>query len=261
MGKIKYLMMFVNCFISQFILSQQYEITYEVAYKATKSDTLKLKNFYVLKLDSEKRESIFTSLKYENSLNITIYKNFNRNEFTSYESILNNNYSINYNFNYSAWKLENIQKDILGYSCRKAIISFGGRDWEAWYTNDISLQDGPYKFYGLPGLILEIYSRDGDYNFTMKGLMKKNLTVSKPTAIPLNTIAKEKEFKLKIISDPASQYRNQMLQLKSNNMGISVSFNGKEITQKETEQRIINDFEKWRKEHDNPIEKDHIWIK
>lgn len=55
------------------------------------------------------------------------------------------------------WKLKNESKKILGFKCFKAFTSFRGREYTAWYAPDIAISEGPWKFYGLPGLILEIY--------------------------------------------------------------------------------------------------------
>lgn len=52
----------------------------------------------------------------------------------------------------------------------KASCRFGGRDWVAWYAPEISVSEGPYKFYGLPGLIVKLDSEDGDYSFSLQSL-------------------------------------------------------------------------------------------
>ena len=49
---------------------------------------------------------------------------------------------------------------IANYKCKKAITKFRGRDYVAYYTNEIANQGGPWKFDGLPGFILKIYSKD-----------------------------------------------------------------------------------------------------
>ncbi|MFA6334102.1 MAG: GLPGLI family protein [Bacteroidales bacterium] len=46
-------------------------------------------------------------------------------------------------------------KTILGYECFKATTSFRGRDYEAWFAPSIPIPLGPWKFSGLPGLILK----------------------------------------------------------------------------------------------------------
>jgi GLPGLI family protein len=68
-------------------------------------------------------------------------------------------------------KLQNWEFDkngdttILGYKCKRASIAFAGRRYTAWYTKDIAIQDGPYKFSGLPGLILKIQSNCNEHIF------------------------------------------------------------------------------------------------
>lgn len=46
-------------------------------------------------------------------------------------------------------------KTILGLPCNQLFFKFRGRHYEAYYTPEISIPDGPYKFIGAPGLILE----------------------------------------------------------------------------------------------------------
>ncbi len=64
------------------------------------------------------------------------------------------------------WKL-NTAKDttILGYKCYKAACRFAGRDYVAWYTPDIPISNGPYKFTGLPGLILSVADTKNQHRF------------------------------------------------------------------------------------------------
>jgi GLPGLI family protein len=58
------------------------------------------------------------------------------------------------------WKIEQETKIILGYNCQKATIRFRGRDFVVYFTSEIPFSDGPWKFSGLPGLILEVKSDD-----------------------------------------------------------------------------------------------------
>lgn len=48
------------------------------------------------------------------------------------------------------------QKKIGDLLCRKATVNFRGRNYIAWYASEIPLGYGPYKFQGLPGLIVKI---------------------------------------------------------------------------------------------------------
>ena len=54
-----------------------------------------------------------------------------------------------------AWKLSEETKIVAGFLCQKATGWFRGRTWEVWFTSKIPISAGPWKLYGLPGLILE----------------------------------------------------------------------------------------------------------
>jgi GLPGLI family protein len=55
------------------------------------------------------------------------------------------------------WKLVNETKQISKFNCQKATTTFRGRNYIAWFTTEIPISMGPWKFNGLPGLILELY--------------------------------------------------------------------------------------------------------
>lgn len=67
------------------------------------------------------------------------------------------------------WTTADETKEIEGYTVKKATTSFRGRQYTAWYAEDIPISEGPYLFYGLPGLILEIYDDQNHYHFTLNG--------------------------------------------------------------------------------------------
>jgi len=57
------------------------------------------------------------------------------------------------------WKINSVnKKNILGFDCEQAIANYRGSLIEAYFTTEIPLPFGPYKFKGLPGLILEVNS-------------------------------------------------------------------------------------------------------
>lgn len=71
------------------------------------------------------------------------------------------------NWNISAEKVK-----IGSYNTQKATTEFGGRQWVAWFAADIPLQDGPYKFHGLPGLIVKVEDAEKNYSWELKGNRK-----------------------------------------------------------------------------------------
>ncbi|MDR6517295.1 GLPGLI family protein [Chryseobacterium camelliae] len=72
------------------------------------------------------------------------------------------------------WKISDETDNVLGYFVQKAELNFAGRKWTAWFSKDIPLQDGPYKFYGLPGLILKIQDSTKSHSFIIKGVLSLN---------------------------------------------------------------------------------------
>ena len=60
------------------------------------------------------------------------------------------------------WKILPETVKIGEYEAQKAETTFAGRKWYAWFTQDIPFQDGPYKFKGLPGLIIKVEDAKGD---------------------------------------------------------------------------------------------------
>ncbi|MGC5745472.1 GLPGLI family protein [Chryseobacterium sp. NFX27] len=65
------------------------------------------------------------------------------------------------------WKISDSIKTINELKVQRAETNFGGRKWIAWFTQEIPLSYGPYKFNGLPGLIIEIYDTQKDYIFKL----------------------------------------------------------------------------------------------
>lgn len=72
-----------------------------------------------------------------------------------------------------AWKILPVTRKYLTYTCQKAITNFRGRSYEAWFTSEIPFSEGPFKFGGLPGLILQIQDTRGHYVYNCVGIKKE----------------------------------------------------------------------------------------
>ncbi|MGX1023596.1 GLPGLI family protein [Psychroflexus sp. MBR-150] len=72
------------------------------------------------------------------------------------------------------WKLINETDTINSLKVKKATTNFRGRDYIAWYSEEIPISDGPYKFKGLPGLIIKIFDTEKEINFSLVGFKKLN---------------------------------------------------------------------------------------
>lgn len=70
------------------------------------------------------------------------------------------------------WKIDTQKEKIGAYNAQKATTEYVGRKWTAWFTADIPLQDGPFKFHGLPGLIVKVTDDGNNYSWELKGNKK-----------------------------------------------------------------------------------------
>ncbi|MDO4229386.1 MAG: GLPGLI family protein [Capnocytophaga sp.] len=75
------------------------------------------------------------------------------------------------------WKIDRKAKaTILGYQCFKAMGVFRGRQYTAWFTEDIPTKFGPWKLNGLLGLVLEVSDAVGEVSFAVERIEQlKNL--------------------------------------------------------------------------------------
>lgn len=98
-----------------------------------------------------------------------IYKNYPAGKITTTDAIANTVYRYEETIEI-AWEIDPDTLTILGYSCQKATASFRGRDYTAWFTTDIPVNNGPWKFGGLPGLILKVSDAENHYLFECSGI-------------------------------------------------------------------------------------------
>lgn len=70
------------------------------------------------------------------------------------------------------WQISGEKEKIGDYNTQKATTEYGGRKWTAWFSADIPFQDGPYKFDGLPGLIVKVEDAAKNYSWVLKGNKK-----------------------------------------------------------------------------------------
>ena len=106
--------------------------------------------------------------------NIT-FKNYASKQLTSTENLGMFNYTVQENIPVINWKIHSDTMRILNYSCQKATCQFRGRNYEVWFTPEINVSEGPWKFTGLPGLILKVTESKGHFIFECKGIEKVNL--------------------------------------------------------------------------------------
>lgn len=108
------------------------------------------------------------------------------------------------------WQLVSGSREILGYECKKAQVFFHGRDYEAWYAPAIPVPNGPYKFHGLPGLILSIRTtKEGADVFKMEIEAKGIQFPDEPTTI-INPFENKKSYSWKEFTDKYTKFYEKM---------------------------------------------------
>ena len=101
------------------------------------------------------------------------------------------------------WELADGERTILGYVCRRAACTFRGRSYKAWYAPEIAVNCGPWKFGGLPGLILAIRDDAGVLDLEATGVEQRVEPIRMTDRNYLKTNRKKYlDLKQKAMTDP-----------------------------------------------------------
>lgn len=113
------------------------------------------------------KKSVFTE-------GILIDKQKNKETIQRTAGIITQKYQYEENCPKLEWEILKGDTIIAGYHCNKAKTKLFGREYIAWYSTDVNMPYGPYKFNGLPGLVLSVMDTQGHFEFTLDGLQKSN---------------------------------------------------------------------------------------
>ncbi|MDY3520914.1 GLPGLI family protein [Riemerella anatipestifer] len=275
-------------FVMNWGLSQNQRFTYEYkfAVDSTKKDSLISE---IMNLDVYKEKSVFYSrIKQENDS--IINQEFKKQSQISSDKIINlshlkdmkrakvNDWVLKTYPNYEVelytkigfddyavrderkmqWKIAPEHETFKNWKVQKATTEFAGRKWTAWFTTDIPIPDGPYKFHGLPGLIVKMEDQKKMFSFELIGSKKINDTQKTIFTDKLINLAKidRKQFKKAFQenrSDPAKSLR-----MMGGNVILKASINGKEVSQSELIKKMEKSAKEKMKRDNSFIEQD--WI-
>lgn len=101
---------------------------------------------------------------------MTIYKNHPQGKLTHTEKVCMDWIKYEEEMPKFDWELTDSTTTVLGYECKGAKCNFRGREWTVYYSEDIPIMDGPWKFNGLPGLIMKASDKNSQYNFECIGI-------------------------------------------------------------------------------------------
>ena len=178
--------------LASFFSAQSYRFVYEYKMKpdAAKKDSVVTD---YMNLDTDGKKSYFSNaVKYERdsaykvdksypallkgkhydrNLNYIIEKDYAKKTINFYDKFKNADLVITENET-PKWSIENEFKKINNMNCQKATADYKGRKWEAWFSKDFPVNDGPYKFSGLPGLVVMVKDSENNHAFDLIQIKK-----------------------------------------------------------------------------------------
>lgn len=194
-NKAFYLSLTISFIFCPIIIFSQYKIFYQYSFipDLSKKDSL-IEEVMVLDIDFKLQKSIFYNdkkIKVDSIISLTRGSNQKKIEFPDYnpnltykikKDLIKNNISFHLEYGGVKMKITENQKPIWKIStdkmelnelvCQKATTMYKGREWIAWFTSDIPVSEGPYKFYGLPGLIVKISDKNNEHIFNLLKILK-----------------------------------------------------------------------------------------
>lgn len=101
-------------------------------------------------------------------LSIGVKSDFSGNSRETIHEVSSTLFSYTEDLNRPTWEIVQDSTAVKnGYNCIMAKTNYLGREWIAWYTPDIPTSAGPWKLWGLPGLIVEAKDGEGLFSFAL----------------------------------------------------------------------------------------------
>lgn len=239
---------------------------YTMVYKKDSTRDTTTKKDFVLYISPYLRSSIFCSydkFKYDSlkvaevenvlspsknfDFDFMIKKNYNINSVSRFEKQLNKLFVIDLVPDFK-WKITDEKKNIDVYTVQKAVLSFKGRIWEAWFTSQIPVSDGPYIFSGLPGLILEMKDKNENYLFSCTMIKKNNINFSPIMSLKPIIVTQKQLNKVRL-----DYYNDPFREMKSNDTKVTwTDENGKKFSPNYRE--MTKDAQDALKRFNNPVD-------
>ena len=195
--------------------------------------------------DRERTQQSFNEMRSKmpmSALNFYVFKRQNSAQVSFTEKIVKDNYRYIQDIDDLNWEILPETKEVAGFVAQKAKASFSGRDYTAWFTTEIPISEGPYKFRGLPGLILEISDNNDYYTFKLNGFKELNDEIS---------IEFEPEDYLEVSREKFLQIKQEYAEnpfIKMENSGITMGF------QPGQKEKLLREHREELKKENNPIE-------
>ncbi|HSJ66399.1 MAG TPA: GLPGLI family protein [Anditalea sp.] len=112
------------------------------------------------------------------SFTYKIHKNKSKKLISFHDKLFSDFYKYDQDLGKLKWIIHSDEKDVLNMPAIRATTTYAGRNYIAWFTEKIPINDGPYIFHGLPGLIVELYDEEEHYYFVLKEIEKREVEMS-----------------------------------------------------------------------------------
>lgn len=183
--------------------------------KMSSMEPSSIKSIRVMKGESAAEVSSMPGSTIGSNANLGESYQFIKNRQSNQVSVIDYTAAIGDRFRYEdklgalPWKIEGGTEKVLDYTCQRATLTFRGRTYTAWFTPEIPVADGPWKFMGLPGLITKVEDSEKLFSFILIGLEQ----LPSPVAINIENLkyikcTREELEKLKKKQGPGMQINN-----------------------------------------------------
>lgn len=112
------------------------------------------------------------------------------------------------------WRVnDEISDTIIGYPCKTAECYFRGRHWKVWFSEELPMPYGPWKFHGLPGMILKAEDISGAHKFVAEEIVDNKCQICKYLKEPINYFRTTRERDLEEHEDYAKNAAAMLVQM------------------------------------------------
>ncbi|MGV4414173.1 GLPGLI family protein [Chryseobacterium sp. T1] len=142
------------------------------------------------------------------------------------------------------WSITSDKQKIGKWNTQKATLDFAGRQWTAWFTTEIPLQDGPYKFSGLPGLIVKIEDKSQSHILELRGIKTISDAEYNAKSKPKKEVSLNLKQYQKIITDYENDPTKGLKQASMGNITMLPAEGGDNRWIKEREESLKKELKK-----------------
>ncbi len=261
---------FVFLLITMLASAQNHRFIYELSYKKDSTSSFVTKENYHLDIEGSQakyyiRDYFVADSLIVNNIPFPVTMKLNPSTILSHEVGKSTFYELDLLENTilkiktddaQEWKLVDEKKKLGTITVQKATTSWGGRNWVAWFAPEIPIQEGPYKFHGLPGLIVELSDTKNNYHWLLAKSQKiqgnqKNSYLDMAQSMAVQTTREKYVIaKLKFYESPVNFIQNSIGSASASQFYLNDGTVVTATNKKEINEQLRNRI----KQYNNPID-------